>query len=499
MLVRSPSSLRTAGSGRTRPATSDTSRRPGAERRTAAVTPSLDDVPSVLWFRRDLRRHDNPALLAALDAALADGDDDVVPLFVLDPRLWEPAGEVRRAYLLRSLRSLDASLGGRLLVRHGDPRRVVPDVAALAGAGTVHVAADFGPYGSARDVDVDAALAAAGRSLVATGSPYAVAPGRVRKSDGTAYRVYTPYYRAWLVHGWRSPAPDPGSWPSWTRGGATSDPLPDEPDLGRLTLPPVGEEAALDRWDDFRERGLDSYGEQRDRPDLASTSGLSAHLRWGEVHPRTLLAALGDTASHEVFRKELAWREFYADVLHHEPASARTWLDPRFARMRHDDGPDADARFTAWTQGRTGYPFVDAGMRQLLAEGWVHNRVRMVVASFLVKDLHLPWQRGAAWFMRHLRDGDLASNQQGWQWVAGSGTDAAPYFRIFNPVAQGVRFDPDGDYVRRFVPELRGIGGSDVHEPWKAPLLAPDYPERVVDHAAERESALARYAEVSGR
>ena len=259
-------------------------------------------------------------------------------------------------------------------------------------------------------------------------------------------------------------------------------------------LPPSGEEAALERWESFRADGLASYADLRDRADLAGTSSLSAHLKWGEIHPRTLLADLDGSRGRAVFRKEIAWREFYADVLHHAPGSARTWLDPRFARMEHDSGPLADERFAALAEGRTGYPFVDAGMRQLLSEGWVHNRVRMVVASFLVKDLHLPWQRGARWFMAHLRDGDLASNQQGWQWVAGSGTDAAPYFRVFNPVTQGLRFDPDGDYVRRYVPELRGLPGKDAHEPWDAPLLAPDYPARIVDHAEERDESLRRYA-----
>ena len=451
-------------------------------------------MPSVLWFRRDLRRHDNPALLAALTAARSGGDDSVVPLFVLDPRLWGPAGDVRRAWLSRSLRALDDSLGGSLVVRHGDPASLVPEVAATAGAATVHVAADFGPYGAARDLGVEAALARHGRSLVRTGSAYAVAPGRVVKGDGTAYRVYTPYYRAWVEHGWRAPAADPDRWPTWRiddTGPLACDGIPDAPDVA---LPPVGEEAALARWDAFRSDGLPAYGELRDRADLAGTSSLSAHLRWGEIHPRTLLADLDDSPSQTVFRKEIAWREFYADVLHRAPSSARTWLDPRYALMEHDSGPEADERFEAWRAGRTGYPFVDAGMRQLLAEGWMHNRVRMVTASFLVKDLHLPWQRGARWFMRMLRDGDLASNQQGWQWVAGSGTDAAPYFRVFNPVTQGLRFDPDGDYVRRYVPELRDLPGKAAHEPWEHPLLAVDYPPRVVDHAEERDESLRRHA-----
>lgn len=457
-------------------------------------------MPSVLWLRRDLRRHDNPALLAALDAARADGDETVVALFVLDPRLWGPAGDARRAWLSRSLTALDETLGGALLVRHGDPVALVPAVAAAAGAATVHVAADHGPYGAARDRAVGTALAANGRALVRTGSAYAVPPGRVRKGDGTPYRVYTPFYRAWCAAGLRSPAPDPDRWPDWLLEGSgplSCDGIPDAP--AGVPLPEVGERAALRRWEDFRSDGLAAYHERRDRADLAGTSSLSAHLRWGEIHPRTVLADLDDSPAHTVFRKEIAWREFYADVLAHTPGTARAALAPRFAAMEHDDGPDADARYAAWCEGRTGFPFVDAGMRQLLAEGWMHNRVRMVTASFLVKDLHLPWQRGARWFMRRLRDGDLASNQHGWQWVAGCGTDAAPYFRIFNPVTQGLRFDPVGDYVRRHVPELRDLPGATAHEPWKHPLLAAAYPQPMVDHGQERDESLRRYAALPPR
>jgi len=460
-------------------------------------------VPSVLWFRRDLRIHDNPALLAAVEAARADGDGRVVALFVLDPRLWDTAGDVRRAWLSRSLTALDASLGGELLVRHGDPLALVPEVAAAADAGTVHVAADFGPYGSTRDRAVEAALETAGRTLVRTGSPYAVAPGRVRKGDGTPYRVYTPFFRAWCTHGWRSPAGEPDEAPLWRlddAGTLSCEGIPAVPELG-FDLPPVGEAAALQVWDEFRDRALSSYDDGRNRPDLHGTSNLSAHLRWGEIHPRTILADLDDSPAQTVFCKEIAWREFYADVLHHQPGSARTWLDPRFAAMDYDEGHEADERFEAWRTGRTGFPFVDAGMRQLLTEGWMHNRVRMVTASFLVKDLHLPWQRGARWFMHQLRDGDLASNQQGWQWVAGSGTDASPYFRIFNPVTQGLRFDPLGDYVRRYVPELRDLPGAGAHQPWDHPLLTSvtDYPDRIVDHAAERDESLTRYATLPKR
>ncbi len=444
-------------------------------------------MPSVLWLRRDLRRHDNPALVAAA------ADAPVVPLFVLDPRLWRASGDVRRAWLLRSLRALDRSLDGALVVRHGDPRTVVPGLAAEVGAATVHVSADFAPYGSDRDLAVAERLESAGRALVRTGSPYAVAPGRVTKGDGTPYRVYTPFFRAWLAHGWRAPAADAD--PDWLLG-LPVDPLPDEPAL-RAELPEVGEEAALARWDAFRSGALAAYDEKRDRPDVDGTSMLSAHLRWGEIHPRTLLADLDDSPAHTVFRKEIAWREFYADVLHHAPASARDWLDPRFAEMEYDDGPEADSRFEAWRVGRTGFPFVDAGMRQLLAEGWMHNRVRMVVASFLVKDLHLPWQRGARWFMHQLRDADLASNQHGWQWTAGCGTDAAPYFRVFNPVAQAKRFDPEGIYLRRWLPELADVPAPAIHEPWKLPGGPPaGYPAPIVDHGAERAEALRRYDEI---
>jgi deoxyribodipyrimidine photo-lyase len=466
----------------------------------------------VLWFRRDLRLCDHPAARAAAAEAGADG---VVPLFVVDPALWRPAGPPRTAWLVRSLRALDAALGGNLVVRTGDPAAVVPQVADDAGAAGVHVTADAGPYGRRRDEAVAGALAAAGRRLVRTGTPYAVGPGTVRSGSGEPYQVFTPFSRAWLAHGWPAPADraDGVRWLGPARGGLDGEPLPAEPDLGDLVLPEVGEAAALARWRDFLAGGLADYAQRRDRPDLEGTSGLSAHLKYGEVHPRTLLADLAALPrpdgrpgpagqagrGADVFRSELAWREFYADVLWHSPASAREDLRPDFARMRHDDpsgGPPAQ-RLAAWQQGRTGFPFVDAGMRQLLATGWMHNRVRMVVASFLVKDLHLQWQHGARWFMRWLRDGDLASNNHGWQWVAGSGTDAAPYFRVFNPVAQGLRFDPDGGFVRRYLPELGHLPAASAHQPWDAPDgYARGYPRRIVDHATERVEALARYESV---
>jgi deoxyribodipyrimidine photo-lyase len=440
-----------------------------------------------MWFRRDLRLRDNPALVAAAEA------DAVVPLFVVDPALWDPSGDTRRAYLVRSLHALEDRMGAPLLVRRGDPVHEVVAAAKAAGAERVHIAADYGPYGRARDERVEKALADVGVELVRTGSPYAVAPGRVTKDDGTPYRVYTPFARAWRAHGWRAPAATPRSvrWELPQKGTG----IPAEPKLD-VALPHAGEEAAIKRWHAFRDGALRDYADARDLPAVPGTSRLSVHLKYGELHPRTLLADLSDVAGQgaDTYRGELAWREFYADVLFHQPQSAREYLKPEIARMEYDaPGP----AFEAWTQGRTGFPIVDAGMRQLLAEGWMHNRVRMIVASFLAKDLHVDWRAGARWFMQHLVDGDLASNQHGWQWVAGSGTDAAPYFRVFNPVSQGRKFDPSGDYVRKYVAELRDVEGPGVHEPWDLPGGLPaGYPERIVDHAAERAEALRRYQEV---
>lgn len=448
-------------------------------------------MPTVMWFRRDLRRRDNPALAAAAATV------EVVPLFVLDPALWRPAGAPRRAYLLGSLRALDRDLGGHLVVRRGDPVEAVRALARHVGADQVHLSADYGPYGRRRDEAVTAALGEDGVELVATGSPYAVAPGRVVKDDGTPYAVFTPFYKAWLAHGWRAPADAPRRirWADVERPDL-EEALYAEPGDVPASLPPAGEKAAMRAWERFCDDGLAAYGGDRNRPDLDSTSRLSVHLKYGEVHPRTLLADLGARRGQGVdaFRRQLSWREFFADVLWHQPHTAREYLKPEMAGMRYDAGVEAEAAHTAWRQGRTGYPFVDAGMRQLLAEGYVHNRVRLVVASFLTKDLHQDWRRGARWFMNRLVDGDLASNNQSWQWVAGSGADAAPYYRVFNPVLQGQRFDPDGEYVRRWVPELRGVPGRAVHEPWDLPDGVPaGYPERIVDHAAERHEALRRY------
>jgi deoxyribodipyrimidine photo-lyase len=445
---------------------------------------------SVMWFRRDLRLGDNPALVEACAA------DRLLPLFVLDPALLRPAGAPRRAYLAASLRALDAALadrGGRLTLRRGDPVREVLAAARAVGAGQVHVTADFGPYGRRRDHAVERTLAEHGIELVRTGSPYAVAPGEVLNRSGKPYQVFTPFSRAWSDHGWPPPAHAPAG-AAWAELDGVAAPDADAPP--GTELPSAGEAAAARRWEAYLDAGLPDYADTRDRPDLDGTSHMSVHLKWGEIHPRTMLADLARRggAGAAAYRGELAWREFYGDVLFHRPETAREYLRPEFARMRYDEpGPLLEA----WREGRTGYPIVDAGMRQLRATGWMHNRVRMVVASFLVKDLHVEWQHGARHFMRRLVDADLASNQHGWQWTAGCGTDAAPYFRVFNPVAQGRRFDPDGSYVRRWVPELADVPTRHVHEPWGDPDGPPDgYPEPIVDHEQERREALERYERV---
>ncbi len=481
----------------------------------------------VWWIRRDLRLADNPALLAACWTG-----EEVVPLFVVDPVLWNPAGRARRTWLTASLRALHEALGGRLVVRSGDPRQVVAALAAQVGADSVHIAADHGPYGRRRDAAVCDALVRQQRQLVTTGTAYAIAPGLLRTGQGRPYAVFTPFHRAWLRHGipaatpdahdvrWAAgvgsePLPDPRPEPGLPPGPATSSGAHPDPGLrlppGAATnadpspellpdLPPAGERAARQAWQRFLADRVDGYGTSRDLPAADGTSGLSAHVKFEEIHPRALLADLDrrrQTPGVESFRRELAWREFCADQLWHHPGAARHDLRPTLSGMEHDA---PDERWTAWCHGRTGYPLVDAGMRQLLAEGWMHNRVRMVVAGFLVKDLHLPWQLGARWFMRLLRDGDLASNGLNWQWVAGSGSDAAPYFRIFNPVVQGQRFDPTGEYVRRYVPELAHLPGTAAHTPWEVPDgYAGGYPPQIVDHARERAEALARLTRALGR
>jgi deoxyribodipyrimidine photo-lyase len=434
----------------------------------------MSTMTAVMWFRRDLRLADNPALLDAVAA----GDGRVLGVFVVDPLLWERSGDPRRDHLAASLRSLSDSMGGRLVVRRGDPATVVPAIADEVGAASVHVSADYGPYGQHRDQEVEASLKC---PLRRTGSPYAVAPGRVLNQQGRSYQVFTPYFKAWLAHGWRQPVEAPAD-VTWVKASGEELPSGDG----------AGERAALQQWKAYLDH-IAAYDDERDRPDLDSTSRMSVPLKYGEIHPRTMLADLARKrrAGAEAYRRELAWREFCADLLARHPHAAWKPLRPEFDKMQYDEPGEL---FDAWCAGRTGFPIVDAGMRQLAETGFMHNRVRMVVASFLVKDLHVHWRFGARWFMKSLRDGDLASNSLNWQWVAGCGADAAPYFRIFNPVSQGQKFDPDGEYVRRWIPELGHLDGKTAHEPWR--YGADAYPDPIVDHGEARAEALRRYAAI---
>ena len=446
---------------------------------------------SVWWVRRDIRLGDNGALQSAAAAGT------VVPLFVWEDNLLGGAGDFRRAFLFDALESLDDSVGRALIYRDGPAVTAVPEFCRLVGADTVHITEDFAPWGRARDAEVERALAASGVRLVRADTPYVIAPGTVRKDDGTPLKVFTPFYKRWLTHRWSSFGDgavefadhrDLCAGPRRREGFEAASPVP------------AGESAAWQRFDEWSSRAMDRYKDDRNNPALDGTSMMSPYLKFGVVHPRQLLERLDATAGAEHFRSEIAWREFYADVLFHQPRTAWENLQPKMDAIKVDTDDAARERFAVFCRGETGYPIVDAGIRQMITTGWMHNRVRMIVASFLVKDLHLPWQWGARFFMEHLVDGDIASNNHGWQWMAGTGTDAAPYFRVFNPTSQGAKFDPSGDYVRRFVPELADVDSKHIHDPSGLGLLAPaGYPAPMVDHAAERNEALARYKKVSGQ
>lgn len=460
---------------------------------------------SVFWFRRDLRTSDHPALSYATKVG------PTFPLFVVDPILWSKSGLPRRQWLARSLAALNESLDGKLLIAYGDPVGVVEAVASSLNAQQVVVTADHGRYGRRRDRDVADAAATRGINFVEVDSNYLVPPGTITSEGGNSYRVFTAFFRRWLEVKERYLSridPDIAKLaPNFE--SVAQVPLADEflahalaePNTDFLTSP--GEASAMSGWMRFVRSELVDYASHRDRPDLTGTSMLSPHLRFGEIHPRTLVADLqrltGD--GPDAYLRELAWRDFMADVWRNNPQSFEQSIDRRFDQeMEWNRGPSADREFQLWSTGMTGYPLIDAGMRQLRHTGWMHNRVRMVCASFLVKDLHLPWQAGAAEFMRLLADADPANNQQNWQWVAGAGNDAAPFFRVFNPTVQGKKFDPSGNYVRQWVPELASLPGQLIHEPWtpraQSLLTAHDstYPAPMVDHAEERNVALARFS-----
>ncbi len=473
-------------------------------------------APVLLWFRQDLRLADNPSVRAA-----ADSGRPVIPVFVLDrqsPGRWAPGGAALW-WLHHSLASLDRSLracGSRLILRCGRWEEEIPRLAVETGASLVFASRLYEPWAREADKRVAEALRGAGVEIRGCNASLLFEPWTVRTKTGGPYGVYTPFARACFAAGPPPaplPAPDrlpaPDSWPgsddltAWRL-------LPTAPDWAgglRETWTP-GEAGAETRLERFLARGLAAYAETRNRPDLDLTSGLSPHLHWGEISPGRIWRAVEASAhatslSAETFLKELIWREFSYHLLWHRPEMPDEPLKPEFARFPWRE--DA-AALEAWQRGRTGYPIVDAGMRQLWHTGWMHNRVRMIVASFLVKHLLLPWQAGEAWFWDTLVDADLASNSASWQWVAGSGADAAPYFRIFAPVTQGQKFDPKGDYVRLWVPELAKLPAPIIHAPWTAPPivlkeagveLGRAYPRPIVDHASARARALAALATIT--
>lgn len=468
----------------------------------------MDPRTAIVWFRRDLRLHDHPAVLTATERA-----DRVVPLFVVDTTLLGGrfASANRTWFLLESVRVLRDSLrarGSDLIVRTGDPRVVVPSVAREIAAGAVHVSRDHAPYGRRRDRTVADGLATSGIEWHAHRGVLAHEPDEIATRDGRPFSVYTPFRRAWDVVPRRTILPAPGRLDGVPRG-LDPGPIPTLAELGFDAgptaavelLPTPGEVAARGRLDRWLERGIDGYDTSRDRLDLEDgTSRLSADLRFGLVSPLEVVErAIGAGDGRRSLVNEIVWREFYAHVLFHHPA-----VRHQAFRAGFDDVAWADdvAGFAAWQSGRTGVPIVDAAMRQLSGSGWMHNRARMVAASFLTKDLLVDWRDGEAHFMRHLVDGDVASNNGGWQWSASTGTDAQPWFRIFNPVIQGRRYDPDGAYVRRWVPELAGVPTARIHAPWEMTTgeqaaagcrIGIDYPAPIVDHAAARARALTAY------
>ena len=462
-------------------------------------------VDTVIWWvRRDLRLGDNPALTAALERSSA-----VLPVFVVDPYLMGQPAEFRKRFLWAGLCELDEALrerGSRLVVREGQPLEVLSQLVMETGARAILAEEDYDPYARERDREV-------ARNLPAcyVAGPTLRHPEVVLKADGSPYRVFASYSRAWRSQSlptvsavlaapvWLGPPP----------AGLWSMPLSATPSPAGF---PAGEREAQKRLGEFTGGASPpvwDYARARDRLDMQGTSLLSPYLRFGMISARQAFAAAGEAIRNapdpatrrggEVWMEELIWREFFQAVLYHFPAV----LDRAFRADMWDIPWQNDPQaFEAWREGRTGYPVVDAAMRQLRHTGWMHNRARMIAASFLVKDLLVDWQWGERWFMQCLVDGDPAANNGGWQWTAGVGTDAAPYFRVFNPVVQGGRFDPEGDYVRHWVPEIRRVPRRWVHTPWRMPrevqadvkcIVGRDYPRPIVDHDVARLRALAAY------
>jgi len=473
--------------------------------------------PLILWFRQDLRLNDNPALSAA-----AASGRPVIALYVLDTAMRDWAmGGASRWWLHHSLDQLGAALRQRygiaLLLRRGDPEAVVTALAQETDARAVHWNRCYEPAAVARDTRLKAALQESGIETGSHNAALLFEPWQVKTQAGGWFKVFSPFWRACRA------LPEPATPPRapqtltpWLRplaSDALTDwgLLPHRPDWagGLREAWTPGEAGAAARLQDFLDEALTSYAQGRDRPDRAATSKLSPHLHFGEISPRQIWHAIRmkvDTggltvgSNAEKFLAELGWREFSYHLLYHFPALPQRSFRDDFEAFPWDNRPRL---LQAWQQGRTGYPIVDAGMRELWHTGWMHNRVRMIVASFLVKHLRQDWRQGAAWFWDTLVDADLANNAASWQWVAGSGADAAPYFRIFNPILQGEKFDSRGDYVRRWVPEIAALPDKYIHKPWLAPdkvlaesglRLGRDYPAPLVDHDGARKAALAAFA-----
>jgi deoxyribodipyrimidine photo-lyase len=447
-------------------------------------------LPRIIWFRNDLRLRDN----AALSEAARDGHP-VIPFFSIDPKYPPVLGEAQEWWLSRSLEALAKELAPcRLIIRSGDTVTSLRKLIDETGAEGVYANRLYTPDGYESEDAVEKEL-----PLQTFANGLLVEPWEVEKQGGGPFHVFTPFYRkARATYHHRKPLPKPTLTPYTAR--LASEPLPScdakwSKKLGAYWTP--GEEAARAKLSHFSKTALSGYDSQRDFPGVDGTSQLSPHLHFGELSPMQVLDSI-DADKYQTFESELFWREFGHHLLYIHPKLSTEPLDTRFKAL---SWVRSEKRLEAWKRGKTGYPIVDAGMRQLWETGWMHNRVRMVVGSFLVKHLGIHWHEGERWFRHTLLDADEASNGMNWQWVTGCGADAMPYFRIFNPMTQGKKFDPDGDYVREFVPELAQLEKRYIHEPWEAPeevlrlagiTLGETYPQPIVDHKTAREEALAR-------
>ena len=477
------------------------------------MTTKADSRPVILWFRQDLRLADNPALHHAIHSGRP-----VVPVYILDQGSQvRPMGAASLWWLDKSLRELGASLkthGLDLILRRGDSESELRRLIDQTGAEAVVMNRLFEPDAFARDADIAHSLRAEGIDCKGFNGTLLCTPGKVLNGSGLPYKVFTPFMKALLAQA-APPAPAPVPHQIMTVPGIASDDLDDwglhpaRPDWSNGFTGRPGETGARAALDAFLNTAAKTYSRDRDLPGKAGTSRLSPHLHFGEISPwrvvETARSSKVSAKEAEKFISEVVWREFSTHLLAAFPQITTQAFRPEYDTMPWRDDPKG---LSAWQKGQTGYPIVDAGMRELWATGVMHNRVRMIVASFLIKHLLIDWREGEAWFWDTLVDADLASNVQNWQWVAGSGADAAPYFRIFNPITQGEKFDADGTYVRRWVPELRRVPDKWLHAPWTAPpevlrdaglRLGHDYPRPIVDHAEARQRALDALKAVSGK